>query len=125
MGVSEPLIQASLLGEAAEHAPFAMLVADEEGHYVAANLAACLMLGYTRDELLASTVSRIHPAEMAQLREFLGSALRDGRASTTKFTCRTKSGTFLPTEILLHVVESAGRRFILGLVQDRSEHRQL
>ena len=52
MGVSEPLIQASLLGEAAEHAPFAVLVADEEGRYVAVNLAACLMLGYSRDELL-------------------------------------------------------------------------
>jgi len=42
----------------------------------------------------------------------------------TKFTCRTKSGTFLPTEISLHVVESGDRRYILGLVQDRSEHRQ-
>jgi PAS domain S-box-containing protein len=52
MGVSEPLIQASLLGEAAEHAPFAVLVADEEGRYVAVNQAACLMLGYSREELL-------------------------------------------------------------------------
>jgi len=59
MGVSEPLIQASLLGEAAEHAPFAVFVADEEGQYVAVNLAACLMLGYTRDELLALSMSDV------------------------------------------------------------------
>ena len=65
MGVSEPLIQASLLGEAAEHAPFAVLVADEEGHYVAANLAACLMLGYTRDELLGLKLTDVARYEAA------------------------------------------------------------
>ncbi len=59
MGVSEPLIQASLLGEAAEHAPFAMLVADEEGRYVAVNQAACSMLGYTRAELLQLTMKDV------------------------------------------------------------------
>ncbi len=73
---------------------------------VEANRAGCALLGYTREELLRATVSDIHPAEMPQLRAFLGLALRDGRATTTKFTCRTKSGTFLPTEISLHVVDS-------------------
>ncbi len=89
-----------------------------------ANRAGCALLGYTREELLRATVSDIHPAEMPQLRAFLGLALRDGRATMTKFTCRTKSGTFLPTEISLHVVDSEGRRYVLGLVQDRSEHRR-
>ena len=91
---------------------------------VEANRAGCALLGYTRDELLALTVTDIHPAEMSQLRGFLAHALRDGRASRVLFTCRTKSGAFLPTEISLHLVESGGRRYILGLVQDRSEHRQ-
>ena len=50
--------------------------------------------------------------------------LRNGRASTIKLTCRTKSGTFLPTEISLHKLEIDGETRILGLVQDRSEHRQ-
>ncbi len=65
MGVSEPLIQASLLGEAAEHAPFAVFVADEDGRYVAVNLAACLLLGYTRDELLALGIKEIARYEAA------------------------------------------------------------
>jgi len=69
MGVSEPLIQASLLGEAAEHAPFAVLVADEEGRYVAVNLAACLMLGYTRDEVLGLKMTDVARYEDAP-REF-------------------------------------------------------
>jgi PAS domain S-box-containing protein len=91
---------------------------------VEANSAGCALLGYTREELLLSTVSDIHPAEMPELRDLLDRALRDGRASTVRLTCRTKSGQFLPTEIALHVVESGGRRYLLGLVQDRSDHRQ-
>ncbi len=90
---------------------------------IEANPAGCALLGYPRDEILTLMVSDIHPAEMPELRSFLDVALRDGRASMVKFTCRTKSGQFLPTEISLHLVESGGRRYILGLVQDRSDHR--
>jgi PAS domain S-box-containing protein len=91
---------------------------------VEANRAGCALLGYTRDELLSLTVTDIHPAEMPQLRAFLDDALDHGRASRVKFACRTKAGVFLPTEISLHVVESGSQHYVLGLVQDRSEHRQ-
>jgi two-component system, chemotaxis family, sensor kinase Cph1 len=91
---------------------------------LAANDAGCAMLGYTREELLETPISRIHPAELAELQELLERVLREGRASTIKLTCRTKRGTFLPTEISLHGFEAGGRIQILGLVQDRSEHRQ-
>jgi PAS domain S-box-containing protein len=52
MSTSEPLVQSVLLGEAIEHAPVAILVADEEMRYVAANATATGLLGYTREELL-------------------------------------------------------------------------
>jgi len=61
MGVSEPLIQTSLLGEAIEHAPVAVFVADEQGQFVAVNQAACVLLGYDRGELLQCSVSDISP----------------------------------------------------------------
>ena len=91
---------------------------------LAANDAGCALLGYTRDELLATPISRIHPSELPELAELLQRLVRDGRASTIKLTCRTKQGTFLPTEISLHAVDLNGRLHILGLVRDRSEHRQ-
>ena len=102
----------------------AFLMDPVDDRIVEANPAGCALLGYTRDELLRATVSDIHPAEMPELRAFLERALRQSHASTTRLTCRTKSGTFLPTEISLYVVDNAGRRYILGLVQDRSEHRR-
>ena len=95
-----------------------------ESRILAANDAGCDLLGFTREELLETPISRIHPSELAELSELLERVLRNGRASTIKLTCRTKSGTFLPTEISLHKLEIDGETRILGLVQDRSEHRQ-
>ena len=91
---------------------------------LAANHAGCALLGYTHEELLATPVSQIHPADLPQVRDFLEQVLRDGQGSTIRLTCRTKLGTFLPTEMSLHAFESDGRLRILGLVQDRSDHRQ-
>ena len=108
-----------------EQADDAAFVIDPfEDRILAANRAASSMLGYTRDELLATPVSHIHPSELAQLREFLDRVLGVGQGSTIKLTCRTKSGEFLPAEMALHAFESGGRVLILGLVHDRSEHRQ-
>jgi two-component system, chemotaxis family, sensor kinase Cph1 len=91
---------------------------------LAANPAGCAMLGYTREELLRTPVSQIHPAEHSQMNDFLDRVLRDGQASTIKLTCRTKTGAFLPTEMSLHAFQRDGSLRILGLVQDRSDHRQ-
>jgi PAS domain S-box-containing protein len=95
-----------------------------ENRFVAANGAGCAMLGYTHEELLATPVSHIHPADMPQAQELLERVLRDGHGSTIKLACRTKSGSFLPTEMSLLVFDSGGRVHILALVNDRSEHRQ-
>ena len=57
MSVSNPLIQASLLGEAVENGPVAVFVADEDRKYVAVNQAACALVGYDREELLSLHVN--------------------------------------------------------------------
>ena len=69
--MSEPLVQSILLGDAVEHAPVAILVADEEMRYVAANLTACELLGYTRDELL-----RLRVTDVARYEEAAGTSRR-------------------------------------------------
>jgi hypothetical protein len=37
--------------------------------------------------------------------------------------CRTKSGTFLPTEIALLALDSGSHVYVISLLRDRSEHR--
>ena len=87
MGVSEPLIQASLLGEAVEHGPAAVFVADEDGRYVAVNQAACTLVGYSREELLSMRVSNL-----AEGMEKWDEMQRTGSASGTAELTR-KDGT--------------------------------
>jgi PAS domain S-box-containing protein len=54
--VTHDLVQKSLVGEALEHGPVAVFVADDDGRYLAVNAYACELLGYTRSELLDLTV---------------------------------------------------------------------
>jgi hypothetical protein len=53
-----------------------------------------------------------------------GQLFEHGQGSTIKLTCRTKSGIFLPIEMALFAFGSGGHLRILGLMHDRSEHRQ-
>ena len=114
-----------MAGTPFEHSDEAAFVMDpQHSRILGANDAGCALLGYTREELLETPISSIHPSELAELNELLERVLRNGRASTIKLTCRTKHGTFLPTEISLHKLRIGNQTRILGLVQDRSEHRQ-
>ena len=107
-----------------EYAPEPAFVMDpRQNRVVAANDAGCALLGYTREEMIGLHVACIHPSEMPELSALLDEVARHGRASTIKLTCRTKTGTFLPTEISLHSLALEGGVRVLGLVQDRSEHR--
>jgi PAS domain S-box-containing protein len=89
------------------------------------DLLGCRVLGYTREELLATPVSDIHPHELPQMRAFVDAALLDGESWTIEMACRTKSGTFLPTEIALLALESGSHVYVISLLRDRSEHRGL
>src|SRR5918994_2381604 len=91
---------------------------------LSANRAACLMLGFTRDELLATPISHVHPAELPQLLDFVERVMRNGHGSTITLTCRTKGGDFLPTEMALFALAGGGETHVLALVQDRSQRRQ-
>lgn len=80
------LIQTTLLGEAVENAPAAVFVADHELQYLAVNRAACVLLGYERDELLAlrvSDVSRTPPVE-ERFRELMARGESAGRRTLVR-----------------------------------------
>jgi PAS domain S-box-containing protein len=91
---------------------------------VAANPAGSAHLGLSREEALATPISRFHPGELPQLREMIGGVLRNGHATTVTLTCKTASGDCLPTEMALYAFERNGHVHLLALVHDRSEHRQ-
>lgn len=81
--VARPLVQASLLGEALDRGPVLVLVADEDGNYVAVNEYACELLGYTREEMLEQTAP--DPDNPGKLRSKDGTLLEfEHRAQPTR-----------------------------------------
>jgi PAS domain S-box-containing protein len=94
-----------------------------EDRILDANAAASRLLGYTREEYKTTPISAIHPHELPQMQAFLAGALREGVNWTIEMACRTKSGTFLPTEITLLALDSGSHVYVVSLVRDRSEHR--
>ena len=78
-------MQTVLLGEAVEHAPVAILVADDEMRYVAANATASELLGYSRDELLRMRITDIasYPEAEGEFEAMIHSGELIGRTVVT------------------------------------------
>jgi PAS domain S-box-containing protein len=85
VSTSDRLVQTVLLGEAVEHAPVAILVADDEMRYVAANLTACELLGYSREELLTLRVTDLasYPEAEGEFEAMIASGELIGRTVVT------------------------------------------
>ena len=112
------------LDELFEDSRTAVFVTDPgQDRILYANAAASRLLGYTSEEYKVTPISDIHPHELPQMQAFLDGAIRDGVNWTIEMACRTKSGTFLPTEIELLAFDSGGHVYVVSLVRDRSEHR--
>jgi PAS domain-containing protein len=75
--LTQPEIQAELISEALGSAGVGFLVWDERRHYIAANPAACEILGTTLDQLLGQDVG----AHTVEGDAAVGQALTDGFAS--------------------------------------------
>jgi PAS domain S-box-containing protein len=87
--VAQPLVQASLLGEAIDPGPAVVLVADEEMNYVAVNSYACELLGYTRAQLLALKVTDVATSKDAAARF---AAFRDAGHDAGRAKLKRKDG---------------------------------
>jgi PAS domain S-box-containing protein len=88
---AQHLIQAGLLGEALDHGPVAVFVADEHMRYIAVNVFACELLGYTREELLQLRIPDVSAGAAEQ--EF-AELLADGRRDGTIELRRKDGSTF-------------------------------
>ena len=131
--------QADLYQAVFDHSNDAIFVIDPANDCIVdANPRACLMLGYTREELLCLPISAIHPSEMAVLQAFAESVFEHGRGWTNELSCLTKQGEILPAEISASAVnityddtsgddtsgEPAENRQIIAMIRDITERRQ-
>lgn len=91
---AEDLINQTLVGEAWSNASLAMLVVDDDGHYVATNRSACTLTGYTHSELLKLRAGRDLAGDEAS--KTIYRALQREQRMQGKKLVRRKDGSLLP-----------------------------
>ena len=107
-----------------EQAPDAILVVDREGFYIDANPAACVLTGYTRDELLQMRIGDLTtPSERPRSVERFDLLQKTGRTRADRILQR-KNGTRVPVEA--HAIELGDGSFqtIIRDITERLDTQQ-
>ena len=110
--LARPEIQAELISEALASASVGFLVWDEHRRYIAANAAACEILGTTLEQLLGQEVGG-HTIEGADaVDEALGSGFASGTATVERFDGRGRVEVFYAT----FTTKTAGMPFMATVI---------
>ncbi len=89
-----------------------------------ANVAACQLLGYSRDELLRLTAFDLNPARTPENWAAHWDRLRQQRSYTFEAGFRTKSGDRVPVEIMSGYLEFGSEVYNFAFVRDITERKQ-
>ena len=111
--VAQPLVQASLVGEAIDRGPVAVFVADEDMRYIAVNDFACTLLGYTREELLGLRVTDVARTAGAAER-YADMVAKRALAGTGRLT--RKDGSEVGVSYMAQETTVAGLGFFVAVV---------
>ncbi len=109
------MLQETLLGQASASAGTGVLVSDDTLRWVAANSAACKLLGYTRDQLLLLRVGDVVDRPESGL---LDAARRagDGKISHGTAGVRRKDGNTVPAQYVSTPAVIGGLPYVLTLL---------
>jgi PAS domain S-box-containing protein len=99
----------------------AIVLADTNGNVLEVNKKAEELLGYTKEELSNMNIAQIHPEEELEriIAAFkVSTTLNDGQV-------RRKDDKIVPVDITRSVIEYAGKKVILGIFRDITEHKRV
>ncbi len=111
--------------EALDSSPDSVFLIDRETlRFVDVNETACLVLGYTREELLSLGPEDIKPRlTRADLAEKFDLAIEGGRTVTIQTVHRRKDGSELPVEVHIRAFRTgAGGWTLVGSARDITRH---
>ncbi len=105
-----------------DYAPDGILIADQAGTYIDANVSICRMLGYARDELIGRHAAYIVvDSEVEHIAPALDSINSD-LAYHREWQFRRKDGSSLPVDI---IATRTPESTIMAVVRDISEQKRL
>jgi PAS domain-containing protein len=110
--LAQPEIQAELISEALRSASVGFLVWDDNRRYIAANPAACDILGTTLEELLGQEVGGHTSDPDAAIDEALASGFASGKALVERFDGRGPVEVFYAT----FTTKTAGMPFMATVI---------
>jgi PAS domain-containing protein len=110
--LAQPEIQAALISEALVSAGVGFLVWDENRRYIAANEAACEILGTTLETLLGQQVGGHTIAGAEALEEALAAGFASGRAIVERLDGRGRINIFYAT----FTTKTAGMPFMATVI---------
>jgi PAS domain-containing protein len=110
--LARPEIQAELISEALGSASVGFLVWDENRRYIAANAAACEILGTTLEELLGHEVGAQTVEGPAAVDEALASGFTSGTATVHRLDGRSPLEVFYGT----FATKTAGMPFMATVI---------
>jgi two-component system, cell cycle sensor histidine kinase and response regulator CckA len=114
----------ALLNFALNNVSEAVFLTDENARFHFVNEESCRVLGYSRTELLGSTVMDIDADFSIDSWQSHWNELRSWRALTLETYHKTKDSHILPVEINAHYFEYGGRGYNLALARDITERKQ-
>ncbi len=118
--------QLALVNFALNHVKEAAYLADEQGYFRYVNDEACRAIECTRDELMKLRVIDVDcdTAQPEQWQAFW-ELIKVHKAVTLESIHRTRTGKLFPVEINANYFEFSGQAYVLGLVRDITERKQV
>ncbi len=104
----------------------AAYLADEQGRFQYVNDEACRAMECTHDELVQLCVTDVD-CDTTQLKQWqdVWDQLKIHKAMTFESCHRTRSGKIFPVEVNANYFEFSGQAYVLGLVRDITERKQV
>ncbi|BDX04922.1 hybrid sensor histidine kinase/response regulator [Planctobacterium marinum] len=123
--------QDEILRQSTDAAHIGVLVVNDSGDILMANLAVCEMFGYRKEDLEGKPVSLLVGGVEAEKHDqllasfFASPVLQYKMAPEREVMGVTKNGQQLPVEIVLNVGETGGQKVVYASVMDISERRRI
>jgi PAS domain S-box-containing protein len=93
------------------------------GRFLEVNVAACVRLGYTREELLKMKPEDIDdPEQIKRTPDISAKLLKEGHITFESFEV-TKSGKMIPVEINAHIFDMSGKKVVIAIARDTTERK--
>ncbi len=118
--------QLALVNFALNHVREAAYLADEQGCFQYVNDEACRSLGHPREQLLTLRVTDVDcNCTRHEQWQLVWEQLKSQKTSTFESTHKAGDGTVFPVEISANYFEFSGQAYVLGLVRDITERKQV